>query len=97
MLYYIWHSSLARIVSNLCKARKGRWFALTDVEFSQLIAQELPVSLPARAVDSWKRGFIFGWSMTWYYQPFLNEEAKLTAKRKRKRAKRDPSAHKPRD
>ena len=51
------------------------WYVLTDGEFTRLIAQELPTTLPAAAIAPWKRGFIFGWCMTWYYQPFLNEAA----------------------
>jgi hypothetical protein len=52
----------------------GQWNILTDQEFTQLITQHLPVDLPALAIDRWKRGFIFGWCMTWYYQLFLVHE-----------------------
>jgi hypothetical protein len=53
----------------------GEWFILTDQEFTALISQQLPADLPAAAIAPWKRGFIFGWCMTWHYQPFLDEEA----------------------
>ncbi len=59
----------------MCQHEDGDWFVLPDQEFTHLIAQELPASLPAVAIAPWKRGFIFGWCMTWYYQPFLDEEA----------------------
>ena len=62
----------------MCQHKDGDWFVLTDGEFTHLIAQELPASLPAVAIALWKRGFIFGWCMTWYYQPFLDEEAELS-------------------
>jgi hypothetical protein len=51
------------------------WVLLTDQEFSDLIAQELPATLPTVAIAPWKQGFIFGWCMTWHYQPILDEEA----------------------
>ena len=82
----------------------GDWYILTDQEFTHLIAQELPATLPAVAIDPWKRGFIFGWCMTWHFQPFLDEEAEMRKRkslvkrsRKQKRAKRGPRACKPRD
>ncbi len=53
----------------------GNWVLLTDQEFTDLIAQELPAGLPAAAIAPWKQGFIFGWCMSWYYQPILDEEA----------------------
>jgi len=59
----------------LLQHEDGDWYVLTDQEFTHLIAQYLPAMLPAGAVASWKRGFIFGWCMTWHYQPFLDEEA----------------------
>jgi hypothetical protein len=61
----------------MCQHEDGDWFVLTDQEFTHLIAQELPASLPAVAIAPWKRGFNFRWCMTWYYQPFLDEEAEL--------------------
>jgi len=57
----------------------GNWYVLTDQEFTHLIAQELPALLPAPAIAPWKRGFIFGWCMTWHYQPFLDEEEEARA------------------
>ncbi len=59
----------------LLEREDGEWYVLTDGEFTRLIAQELPTKLPTAAIAPWKRGFIFGWCMTWYYQPFLNEAA----------------------
>src|SRR6266481_2305726 len=56
-------------------AQQGTLDWTTDEELTQLIAQELPTTLPTAAIAPWKRGFIFGWCMTWYYQPFLNEAA----------------------
>ena len=53
----------------------GDWYVLTDQEFTALIAQHLPANLPLEALAPWKRGFIFGWCITWHYQPFLDEEA----------------------
>lgn len=53
----------------------GEWYILTDQEFTHLIAQQLPADLPAATIAPWNRGFIFGWCMTWHYQPFLDEEA----------------------
>src|SRR5712692_2682655 len=53
----------------------GDWVLLTDQQFTHLIAQHLPAGLPAVALVPWKQGFIFGWCMTWYYQPILDEEA----------------------
>ncbi len=53
----------------------GRWSVLSDQQFTHLITQHLPAGLPAIAIDPWKQGFIFGWCMTWYHQPFLDEEA----------------------
>lgn len=53
----------------------GNWSILTDQEFTALIAQELPATLPDGAIASWKQGFIFGWCLTWHSQPFLDEEA----------------------
>ena len=57
----------------------GNWYVLTDQEFTHLIAQELPALLPTPAIAPWKRGFIFGWCMTWHYQPFLDEEEEARA------------------
>ncbi|SRR5216684_4095859 len=54
---------------------EDNWILLTDQQFTDLIAQELPATLPAVALVPWKQGFIFGWCMTWYYQPILDEEA----------------------
>ena len=59
----------------MCEREDGNWFVLTDQEFTHLIDQHLPAGLPAVAIAPWKRGFIFGWCMTWYHQPFLDEEA----------------------
>ena len=59
----------------LLEHEDGDWYILTDQEFTQHIAQHLPASLPAGAIAPWKQGFIFGWCMTWHYQPFLDEEA----------------------
>src|SRR5712692_5431029 len=59
----------------MLKREDGDWYVLTDQEFTALIAQHLPADLPAMALAPWKRGFIFGWYMTWHYQPFLDEEA----------------------
>jgi hypothetical protein len=59
----------------LLEREDGEWYVLTDGEFTDLIAQQLPTKLPAAATAPWKRGFIFEWCLTWYYQPFLNEEA----------------------
>jgi hypothetical protein len=53
----------------------GNWCILTDQEFTSLIARELLATLPEGAVAPWKRGFIFGWCLTWHSQPFLDEEA----------------------
>ena len=59
----------------LLEREDGEWYVLTDGEFTDLIDQQLPTMIPAAAIASWKRGFIFGWCLTWYYQPFLNEAA----------------------
>jgi hypothetical protein len=59
----------------MLERQDGEWYILTDQEFTALIAQSLPAGLPAAAIAPWKRGFIFGWCMTWHYQPFLDEEA----------------------
>ena len=59
----------------LLEREDGNWCILTDQEFSALIAQELPATLPEGAIAPWKQGFIFGWCMTWHSQPFLIEEA----------------------
>jgi hypothetical protein len=59
----------------LLQHEDGDWYMLTDQEFTALIAQHLPADLPVVASAPWKQGFIFGWCMTWHYQPFLDEEA----------------------
>ena len=78
------------------KHEDGDWYVLTDQEFTELLAQELPADLPAVAIAPWKRGFIFGWCMTWYHQPFLDEDAQPKAQRKRKRARSGPRTRRPR-
>ncbi len=39
----------------------------------------LPTAPSAIAIDSWTRGFLFGWCMAWQSQPFLDEEANEAA------------------
>ena len=39
----------------LLEREDGDWFVLTDQEFTHLIAQELPTTLPAAAIAPWKR------------------------------------------
>jgi len=87
-----WHGR-----ASMLEREDGDWFVLTDQEFTQLIAQELPTTLPTAAIAPWKRGFIFGWCMTWYYQPFLNEAAEADEEAERRAApaprKRRKSMH----
>ena len=59
----------------LRKGSGGDGPILTDQEFTSLLARELPTTLPEGAIASWKRGFIFGWCLTWHSQPLLLEEA----------------------
>ena len=89
-----WHGR-----ASMLEREDGDWFVLTDQEFTQLIAQELPTKLPTAAIAPWKRGFIFGWCMTWYYQPFLNEAAEFDEDAETRAApapwKRRKSTHSP--
>jgi hypothetical protein len=78
----IWMYGDAAFAQGLQRGRElmlehedGDWHMLTEQEFTTLIAQELPASLPTVAIAPWKQGFIFGWCMTWHYQLFLYEEA----------------------
>jgi hypothetical protein len=51
---------------------------LSDKERRTFLAC-LSTTPSATAIDSWKRGFIFGRCMAWHDQPFLDEEANEAA------------------
>ena len=52
--------------------------SLSEEEQRTLLAC-LPTTHSATALDSWKRGFLYGWCLAWQSQPFLDEEAEPLA------------------
>ena len=56
----------------LMQKRLADYQLLSDHEFTALIDQHQPQTLPAEVAQGWRSGFILGWTLTWYFQPLLN-------------------------